>query len=54
MSSIFYVMILRTNEGLKFIVFSQATNKEDYNHFYSAHSSRMKTGDYNSILFKSI
>jgi len=37
-------LIMRTEEGLKFKVYRKRTNKEDYIHFHSAHSSRVKSG----------
>ena len=37
-------VILRGQDELKFKVYRKDTNKEDYLHFYSAHSSRVKSG----------
>ena len=36
--------IVRTKEKFKFKVYRKPTNKEDYVHFYSAHSDRVKSG----------
>ena len=36
--------IIRTPDRFKFKVFRKPTNKEDYVHFYSAHSERTKSG----------
>ena len=38
------LLIMRTEDGLKFKVYRKKTNKEDYIHFYSAHSNRVKSG----------
>ena len=38
------VTIIRGDDEAKFKVFPKPTNKEDYVHFYSAHSSRIKSG----------
>ena len=37
-------LIMRTENGLQFKVYRKETNKEDYIHFYSAHSDRIKSG----------
>ena len=37
-------LIMRTEDGLKFKVYRKRTNKEDYIHFHSAHSNRVKSG----------
>ena len=37
-------LIMRTENGLRFKVYRKETNKEDYIHFYSAHSDRIKSG----------
>ena len=37
-------VIIRGQEELKFKVYRKDTNKEDYIHFYSAHSSKVKSG----------
>ena len=36
--------IVKTSSGFKFKVHGKPTNKEDYIHFYSAHSDRIKSG----------
>ena len=36
--------IVKTSSGFKFKVHRKPTNKEDYVHFYSAHSDRIKSG----------
>ena len=38
------VLIMRTDSGLRFKVYRKDTNKEDYIHYYSAHSERVKSG----------
>ena len=36
--------IIKTESGFKFKVHRKPTNKEDYVHFYSGHSERVKSG----------
>ena len=38
------MLIIRSEDKLKFKVYRKQTNKEDLIHFYSAHSDRMKSG----------
>ena len=38
------IQIIRQDDGVRFKVFRKPTNKEDYVHFFSAHSARTKSG----------
>ena len=38
------MLIVRSEDKLKFKVYRKETNKEDLIHFYSAHSDRVKSG----------
>ena len=37
-------LLMRSGSGLKFLVYRKPTNKQDYVHFWSGHSERVKSG----------